>query len=846
MILSRNRLPVALYSLLLFVALAIFLILSFGPDLPSNNELNGKIAGFKAGKQNIWAELTESEAFAVNDFVLLEYKHLNLTKRPSSARDNFVLQVEALRPNKSDAISYLYDQGLRPERWAKVVLSENREDGPCLVYYMVGPLPVSKATRILPLRYTFNSGNNSVINPIFDFPTLMDYALSLAENVSDITQDLLGASANRKDPKDPNGLLIVPRSSRIDTGGMVLWMQFYRPGLKSSARSILPQGLYVKIYASDPHMENWKTGQYHYNGITYEHEQAFRRAIQTPGFKRTAMNLDGPWTDTEDFESSPDGRDLPPPVTVQPYGPRYKLDRKQNFISWFGFDFYITTSQATGVSIFDIKFKGQRVMYELGLQEAMAHYAGDDPLQGGLEFLDTFFGMGKNAFELLPGYDCPAYADYLDVEWHSTYETHKMPNSICVFEFTAEHLLSRHTAQQSVTASRNTFLVVRSVSTVGNYDYTIDYIFYLDGTLEVKVRASGFIFGAFFKADDTDNKDEYGHRIHDALSSSMHDHVINFKAGRFLYIAYLENACLLGSDLDVVGPVNDMVRLVLEPTTKTYPWDLPEIQERNTMHLVEYPVLEETGIDWPKNSGELYLIYSTTETNAWGERKGYRITPGTGMGSTPHLTIVNSTTLGESARWAEHDIWVLQRKDTEPRSADPLNFLSPKDPIIDFTKMANHESLDHGVPETDYDGDLVVYFNLGAHHIPHSGDIPNTLMHTSASSVMFVPHNFMDRDPSRESVQGVRVQMKGKNSGGFAGEPGGDGADLKVHKRWLQKKTADGHTKAHYFGATYEGGVEISARALEPVLDGYVSKENLVTDLGMNGSAAGVWYPRNI
>lgn len=286
-----------------------------------------------------------------------------------------------------------------------------------------------------------------------------------------------------------------------------------------------------------------------------------------------------------------------------------------------------------------------------------------------------------------------------------------------------------------------------------------------------------------------------------------------------------------------------MVRLALEPTTKSYPWDLPEVKQRNTMHLVEYPVTEESGIDWPRNSGELYLIYSTTERNAWGERRGYRITSGTGMGSTPHLTILNSTTLGDSARWAERDLWVLRRKDTEPRSADPLNFFSPQDPIIDFTKMANHESLEHGSPSSDHDGDLVVYFNLGAHHIPHSGDIPNTLMHTSASSVMFVPHNFMDCDPSRESVQGVRLQMKGENSGGFAGEPSDSEAELRAHKRWLRKSSSDGHTRAHYFGATYEEDLRLSVEDLEPVLDGYVSKENLVTDLGLNGSAAGVWFP---
>lgn len=321
-------------------------------------------------------------------------------------------------------------------------------------------------------------------------------------------------------------------------------------------------------------------------------------------------------------------------------------------------------------------------------------------MQGGLEFMDSFFGMGKNMYELVPGYDCPAYADYLDTEYFQLHEAHKLPNSICIFEFAADYLLSRHTAQFSVTASRNTFLTVRSVSTVGNYDYTIEYNFFMDGTIETKVRASGFIFSAFW---NDGNEDEYGHRIHDALSSSMHDHVLNFKA-----------------DLDVAGPTNDMVRMAVEPVTKSYPWDVPEVTARNTMHLVEYPIEEETALDWPKNGGEFYIVYNSEKKNAWGERKGYRITSGTGVASTPHLTILNSTTLGDSARWAEHDLWAVRRKDTEPRSADPLNYFAPQDPIIDFNKIANHESLLHSAADADYDGDLVVYFNLGAHHVPVS------------------------------------------------------------------------------------------------------------------------------
>lgn len=60
--------------------------------------------------------------------------------------------------------------------------------------------------------------------------------------------------------------------------------------------------------------------------------------------------------------------------------------------------------------------------------------------------------------------------------------------------------------------------------------------------------------------------------------------------------------------------------------------------------------------------------------------------------------------------------------------------------------------------------DSVIWFNLGGHHVPHSGDIPNTLQHTSASSIILAPFNFHDRDASRKSSQGVRVDFADKNS----------------------------------------------------------------------------------
>jgi primary-amine oxidase len=85
----------------------------------------------------------------------------------------------------------------------------------------------------------------------------------------------------------------------------------------------------------------------------------------------------------------------------------------------------------------------------------------------------------------------------------------------------------------------------------------------------------------------------------------------------------------------------------------------------------------------------------------------------------------------------------------------------------------------------------VVWFSLGAHHVPHSGDIPNTLMHTSASSVMFVPHNFHDRDPSRMTSQGVFIE---------------------------KDEAKDGEAKVRYYGGRQHEGVTLNVVSYDHVL----------------------------
>ncbi len=78
------------------------------------------------------------------------------------------------------------------------------------------------------------------------------------------------------------------------------------------------------------------------------------------------------------------------------------------------------------------------------------------------------------------------------------------------------------------------------------------------------------------------------------------------------------------------------------------------------------------------------------------------------------------------------------------------------DPPIDFAAFAaDCESL--------LQEDLVVWFNLGMHHVPNTGDLPNTVFTVAHSGVQFLPSNYYSLDQSRRTVNMVRIDYHNGN-----------------------------------------------------------------------------------
>uniref|UniRef100_A0A8H7NNM6 Amine oxidase n=1 Tax=Bionectria ochroleuca TaxID=29856 RepID=A0A8H7NNM6_BIOOC len=682
--------------------------------------------GIEAPKENLWAELSEPEAVSVVEWLFAQ-PDLNLTTAEDAGSwDNTLLLVELMHPNKTDALAYLDGTAGAPTRYVHAVISHQASEDPYYQDILVGPLPiVNGTTHWEPLEYPLTrKSQGRVRNLDADADTLFDeWVHNVSATISDITLDMWNATALGLD----NDTLSIWGIDPVyqDDDRILRWDAFWSiPRGIFDTGSIMPMGLYFMSDVTGRDASKWSVEGWYHNGVFYENTEEFRAAYWNGDVEKLGGNWDGAWSSTDQQGTIPPLDTMSPPVAVAPQGSRYSVDDQRRYVEWMGWSFYIGFNRDTGMSLHDIRYKGQRILYELGLQEALAHYAGSDPIQSHVGYLDSYYGFGPFAFELLKGYDCPAYATYLNSSFYVTETSRTHLNSICLFEVNNDYPIARHSSTHYVTATKNVNFVVRSISTIGNYDYMFSYSFFMDGSIAVEVRASGYIQAAFYAKNE-----DYGFHIHDQLSGSMHDHVLNFKA-----------------DFDILGTNNTVEIISQVPHTTTYPWSKGKVF--NTMKLNRSFILneDESRFDWSANSQAQVLVVNRDEKNKFGENRGYRILPYTGAA---HLTVQNSSVLKNSANWANHDIMVSQRKDTEPRSVHKYNNQDTKDPPVDFDKFFDGENLNQT--------DLVVWLNLGMHHVPHTGDLPTTVFTTAHSGVQFMPSNYFEVSPNVETVNMVRI-----------------------------------------------------------------------------------------
>lgn len=378
--------------------------------------------------------------------------------------------IELLQPNKTDALTYLDGDSSPPTRNAHVILAVSSVDEPYYADLIVGPLPaVEGTTTWSPLEYMYTKkAGGRVRNLEADYETLYtEWVSVITASVADITEDLIGGSATGSENDTLSVWGVDPYWQ--DDGRVVRWDSFFGyPDSDFDSMTLLPLGLYFKSDVTGRDPAEWEFQGWLYNNIFYETTDEFRAAWESPDFVKIPINTDGPWGHTDQ-----QGPVLPmdvsqPPTLVAPTGSRFTVDKDQKFVKWMDFEFYLSFNRDTGMQLHDVKYKGERIIYELGLQEALAHYAANDPFQSGTAYLDSYYGFGPYSFELVNGYDCPSYSTYLNTSFYTRETTRTHLNSICMFEHDPAYPLQRHSTGDYVSVTKNIIFTVRNICTIGN------------------------------------------------------------------------------------------------------------------------------------------------------------------------------------------------------------------------------------------------------------------------------------------------------------------------------------------------------------------------------------------
>ena len=212
------------------------------------------------------------------------------------------------------------------------------------------------------------------------------------------------------------------------------------------------------------------------------------------------------------------------PINIeQPDGVSFTMER--HAISWHDWSLVVGFNAREAITLHDIRFAGRPVCYRASLAEMVVPYGSPKTPHYRKNVFDIGeYGLGKLANSLTLGCDCLGAIHYLDC-WISDINGDPMciANGICIHE-EDDGVLWKHwdfrTDRTEVRRARR--LVISSISTVGNYEYGSYWYFYLDGTFEFEMKATGIINTA---ACVPGQADKYGAEVAPGVVGQIHQHL---------------------------------------------------------------------------------------------------------------------------------------------------------------------------------------------------------------------------------------------------------------------------------------------------------------------------------
>jgi primary-amine oxidase len=364
-----------------------------------------------------------------------------------------------------------------------------------------------------------------------------------------------------------------------------------------------------------------------------------------------------------------------------------------------------------GLTLHQVSLQDRPVLYRASIPEMVVPY-GDPKFRHWQAYFDTgeyLVGKWANALEL--GCDCLGETAYLDATvTDDTGQPRTIPNAICIHEEDFG-ILWKHTDifNGSAQSRRQRRLVVSYFTTVGNYDYGFYWYFYLDGTIELEVKATGVLFTSAHPGGEH----PYSTEVAPGLAGAFHQHL--FSARLDVSVDGRANAV---EEVDVsglpIGPDNPYGNAIVQQVTRL---------ARES----------QAGRRTDGSRGRTWRIISTERFNRFGRPTSYTLYPEAG----PALLADPDSPLAARAGFAANHLWVT-RYDPDQRW-----------PAGDYVNQSPGGA---GMPafiagDRDIDGeDIVVWHTFGPTHVPRPEDWP--VMPVARCGFVLKPTGFFDRNPT--------------------------------------------------------------------------------------------------
>ncbi|XP_073539745.1 amine oxidase [copper-containing] 3-like isoform X3 [Phyllobates terribilis] len=717
------KIVTTLLILAVVTILALVSVLLFGSRLKSCNSGDQKTSVFKHNVQSlVFADLTPEELAQVVDYLKKNIKENLVDISNADPSSNCIYSVELLPPRKQDALSYLDKGGPKPRREAIAVVYFGSHSEPEIKEFVVGPLPNPTYRNDVTLQryknkllYHRRPVIGSEYNQIRNHFLLKEYS-----KAKSFLKEVLGH--NESNTEFFAALTSAPRG--FASGERNTWFGLFF-NTQGSGFFLHPTGLEILMNHKDLNCSKWSVERVFYNGEYFESlsklEEKYKKGqlkvvkLKMPHLENNIASLNSPKSSVSDI-----------PMQYEPQGARYSVKHNQVLFQHWSFAFGINVNR--GLRLYDIKFKGERIVYELSIQEAISVYGSNAPTGMSTRYMDGHFGIGRFSFPLVRGIDCPYFSTFVDSHYLLDSDSSVLnKGSICIFELNSGIPLRRHFSTLGSSyygGLANTVLIIRTIATLGNYDYVFDFMFYQNGVIESKVHATGYISTSFFM----DGGVQHGNRVGPHTLGTIHTHFMNYKV-----------------DMDVGGINNSLVAHDMEFEELQVPWN-PERHLQRTKLTKKVLVSEDQAAFEQHGPMPRYMQFASKHKNKWDHERSYRIQ----MVSFAGDYLPEKSSVHNSMNWAKYRLAVTKHKEVEQTSSSIYNQNDPWSPAVQFSTFIDNESIQ--------DKDLVAWITTGFLHIPHAEDIPNTVTAGNGVGFYLRPYNYFDEDPSVFSADAVYFQ----------------------------------------------------------------------------------------